>query len=1106
MINLTEEQRAAIESGGRTIVSASAGSGKTFVMIRKLVAAIESGVDLDNVLAVTFTKKAAAQMKEKLRSALIAATEGADDATRTRLKIQLSKVQSANISTIHAFCAKLLRTYFYALGIDGTFDIISSDDAAAKELKTRAIDALFERYYAEDNPHFMELLRCYRKKRSDAYLKGIVLDCYERLRINARYTDFAKRTEEVYSEEGFLKITGELKKCADSQYELLLNALSDFAANFISTKSEAYGAIFGEMAASLFAATEGGLFSPKPPLCTLRKPVDGKDEKLTGEKFKEFKDRIVKRYNAVCADISDEQTERSNFLSSGVTAKALANVLMDFDAQYTAVKREENKLDYNDLEHLTLALLDDAAIRAEIKSTYSCVFVDEYQDVNPVQEEIISLVGGENVFLVGDVKQAIYGFRGSKSLFFAEKYNRFEGGGGTALRLSGNFRSCGGVVDFVNSAFSQIMTSASCGIDYSKTGLMTSCGGYPQGYGSAKISLFGKDEEEKRELGVYSVNAGSGPVRHTREGLAVLGIVERELQSKHYDLKTGELVDTQAGDICILTRKRGNAAAQGIVRALTDAGYSVSGAQEENICNRPEVREMLDILSYLDNSLQDIPLTTALLSPLGGLDCDELASIRIAAKGDGKIPFRECCEKYAVRFENSVSKKLVKFFARAEKLRALAEVFSAAQLIDKLLEITGLEAAYSSGGGEKLKNLRRLAAEGEGLSLPAFLGKVKDGGFSISAPAAAASDSIKIMTMHASKGLEFPVVIISDICATFRGRNDTELPFDETYGFAPKCFDGERMLTSTTVLRRLSLARAAREELKNELNLFYVACTRAMCRLHILARELTPYDPLDAVDAKCYARLFDMSKYMPEELPEREDFKGAAGVRPLITAPDASLAELIDARFMRGYSHSDSVNLPVKSSASAILRLAADEPVYRPRELFGGEGETGTERGTAYHRFLELCDFSVKSVEGISAELDAFVSSGLMSAAQRELVGASDLAEILDMSVFGGLDRATTFREREFLCRLPANEFLDGVTASDEVMVQGAIDLLCVTESGIKIIDYKYSRKGDDELIATYSKQLSLYKKAVALIMRVDETTIECAIVNIFRKRQIILN
>ncbi len=1097
-MTLTEEQRAAIDSAGKTIVSASAGSGKTFVMIQKLVAAIESGVDLDNVLAVTFTKKAAAQMKEKLRAAIISRMENADGETRSKLKIQLSKISSASISTIHSFCGKLLRTYFYTVGIDGTFDIISADDATAKEYKNEVLDRLFERYYASDNEDFKTLLKCYRKKRSDLYLKNLILSAYSKLRLDADYKSVFIKCSALYTEEGFEKVCGGLKETAREKYLALKDAVIEFSLNFQSA-NEGYKKIFAEMVSALESMADADIFAPQLPLALTRKPVDKTEaEKEAGEEYKKFREDIASRYKAVRGDITDRETELSRFMQSGIAAKAFLNVLLEFDAEYAAVKREENKLDYDDLEHLTLELLKDKEVLGEINAKYTCVFVDEYQDVNPVQEEIITRAGGENVFLVGDVKQAIYGFRGSKSLFFAEKYDRFEGGGGSALRLSSNFRSADGVLDFVNPVFSQIMTAKSCGFDYSRGSIMRAGGGYPAGDGKTEIHVFGKDEEEKRELEVYSVKSDGKEVRHSREGLAVLEIVRRELQSKHFDLKSGGYVDTQASDICILTRKRNKSAAE-IVRALTDAGYGVSGAQEADITSRPEVRQMLDILSYIDNARQDIPLTTALLSPMGGLSCDELATIRIAAR-NGKLPFRDCCKRYAELFSNPLSIKLNKFYARIERLRALSEILTAAEIIDKIMEGTGLEAVYSAEGGAKLKNVRRLAAEGAGLGVSAFLARLKDG-LEISAPSAASTDSIKIMTMHASKGLEFPVVIIADVCAAYRGREQNELPFDGEYGFAPKYFDSENMLTSTTVLRRLFNERTKREELKNELNLFYVACTRAMCNLHVMASELKPFNPLDAEEAGCYADLFDMSKYSPEILPPPDEIK-KSGRATLISSPDPELKERIQSRFMKEYGRADSVNLPVKSSASAILRLSEDEPCFRTPELFSGEGETNTDAGTAYHRFLELCDFQIKTADEIKEELREFLNSGRISAAQYELLDPANLSEILSMPVFANLEKGRLFREQEFLCRLPAKEIFD-TPADDGVLLQGAIDLLAETKDGYLIIDYKYSRKTDEQILSSYSRQLALYKKAVALIMRVEESSIGTVIVNIFKKRQI---
>ncbi len=1106
MIELTKEQAAAISARGKVIVSASAGSGKTFVMIQKLVNLIEDGADLDDVLAVTFTKKAASQMKEKLRSELIKRMDGADGEKKARLKLQLSKISSANISTIHALCAKLIRTYFYVLDTDGGFDIISSDDAVGKELKKRAAENVFERFYESGDEGFLHLLGCYTRKRSDAFLKNLLLSAYEKLRSTARYGELLAQTESLYTDEGFERVCAELRENARVKYLSLKTAVEKFRDNFpVTVNAAAYSKIFGEMLAAVDTCLTLDIFAEKPPFVITRKPADPPLDKNAGEIFKTFKSAAADRYSDICNGLADREKERAAFFASGKTAVAFARLVREFDAEYSSLKREENKLDYNDLEHMTLKLLLDETVRAEINSGFKYVYVDEYQDVNPVQEEIISGMG-EEVFLVGDVKQAIYGFRGSRSLFFAEKYNRFEGGGGTALRLTGNFRSCNEVINFVNRLFSDAMRESVCGFDYAGSSVMTGGGLYPQNCGSAEIRIFGKDEKRAAERGVYSVKEDSRKAGHSREGLAVLEIVKRELAGKHYDLKTGGYVDTQAGDICILTRKNKGASVEGIVHALKDAGYSVSGAKENNICVRPEVKLILDILSLVDNAEQDVPLAGALLSPLGGFCEDELARIRILYKNekDGNkiaLTFRECCKRYAAVCRDGIAEKLRKFYNVLERYRDLAEVVKTGELVDAILSETGLEAVYSAGAGEKLKNVLRLAEEGAELTLPAFLRKIKSGGYNVSSPSSASSDSIKLMTMHASKGLEFPVVIIADVCKPLRGREANDMPFDEVYAFAPKAHDGESMLTSETVLRRLVKMRADREEIKNELNLFYVACTRAMCKLHVMAERLEEPAP-DASEAKNYAQTFDMSAFAAEEISpadiEREERDGGA----MIAEPDPIVYGKIAACFGREYEYADSVDLPVKSSASAILRARDDEPVRAVRKLFSGEGETGTERGIAYHRFLELCDFAKKDAGEIEEELTNFVQSGRMTAAQAELLNSAELEEILRIPVFADLLGAELYREREFLCRLPANEIME-TSAEDGVLVQGAIDLFARGDFGLRIIDYKYSGKSDGELLKDYAPQLRLYKKAAAKITGYSESAITTFIVNIFARRLI---
>ena len=1096
MIKLTKEQQAAVNSSGKVIVSASAGSGKTFVMIEKLVSAIADGADLDEILAVTFTKKAAAQMKDKLRSALIARLDGADRAAVPHLKLQLSKISAADISTIHSFCARLIRTYFYVLGVDAGFGIISADDSAAKELRERAADSLFERKYKEDSEDFKMLLSRYMKKRSDRALKGFLNEAYSRVRSVARYPELLESLSETYNEDGFERVCAVLSTINAEKFTKLAEEVLRFKSGFaVKKNSAAYADIFKEMICALESAAASDIFSYPGSLASTRKPIDSDEDKPAGEAFKKFKDEITKKYKSVCGELRDRSTEFFYFSESGKIARAFSRLLLEFDAEYAAVKRDENKLDYNDLEHLTLKLLADGAVKNEIKQKYKHIFVDEYQDVNPVQEEIISVFEG-NVFLVGDVKQAIYGFRGSKSRFFGEKYTSYKRGEGAALRLSSNFRSTDNVLSFVNSLFTEVMRPDTCGINYAEDGAMICGGKYPENCGQAQLRVFGREEKPEVSLKVYSVREDGRDCRHTREGLAVLTAVEEALGSEFFDLETERFKDVQPGDICILTRKNGGESAEGILRALTDEGYQVSGAQQINVCELPEVRQFADILSFIDNARQDMPLVSAMLSPLGEFLEEELAQIRIAC-GEKKISFRKCCEEYAEKIPGALNKKIRNFGVKIQKLRELSKILDTGALAGEILENYGLETAYE---GDKLKNVLRYLQEGADLPLAAFLRKIKAGGNYVAAPVSVSSDSIKMMTMHASKGLEFPVVIIADICRSFKGSDYEELPFDEEFGFAPRYFDTKNMTAAKTVLRRLCKVRSESEELKNEINLFYVACTRAMCKLYVLAEETKNSGAASWVGAKCYADLFDAARCAPSALSPHCEFSARKVTDAVIYKPDCELTENIDKRFMKGYAFSGSVDLPVKSSASAILKLRDTESYYVGRELFSGEEETGTQKGVAYHRFLELCDFSLNSKEQIESQISRFVQCGKMTDGQAALVDADELSRILNIPLFSEISGCELLREQEFLCRLPANEIIPGAEAEDWVLVQGAIDLVALGGERMKIIDYKYSGKSDAELVKTYSPQLSLYRKAAAEIKRLPENSIDCIIVNIFRK------
>ena len=1119
MVKRTPQQTAAIERGGRVIVSASAGSGKTYVMIERLSEYIQGGGDLDGILAVTFTKKAAAQMKEKLRAALIKRSAVADEAVRAHIKTQLGKIALANISTIHSFCAYLLRVYFYALGIDGSFEIMAESDGEEK-YRTRALDSLFERLYETEDEDFYYLLERYGKKRGDRTLRGLIISAYESVRNLPDYKEVFTRTADCVNEQAFNQICEGIHAGFKRNYTAYIAEIRAFIAEHKGLSEGCRARAVGMIAALKEAGKLDDIFAPRVNIMGAnKKRTEGLEEPDC--LFFALRDEISARYRKLYEGYKgkDRQTELKNYLSTARLSRAFSSLLLEFDAEYAALKREEGKLDYGDLEHLTLRLLSDENLLKEVRSRFVRVFVDEYQDVNPVQERIIELVGGDEVFLVGDVKQAIYGFRGSKSEYFTRKTEEFAKDG-NSLILSHNFRSAPAVIDAVNACFSKLMRKDTCGIDYKSTSVMVTGGAYPSA-GGAYLHMFGKDEKAARpeRRGVYSVeNSSLAEVPPSREGLAVLDVVRRELNSTFYDVEAGAVRRVEPGDICILTRKNENASPQGIMRALTSAGLSVTGGQSVNVCETPEVKQLIDVLSYIDNGEQDIPLASALLSPVGGMSEDELAKIKITYQKERKLTFRECCARYVEAFSDSVAQKLDKFFSKIGSYRSLSALFGAGTVIDAILRDTALEARYYQDGGKKLKNVRRLAETaytptGE-LSVPAFLSSLKSGGFDLELASGSGGDSITMMTMHSSKGLEFPVVIIADVVPSYRGRADGSLPFDARYGFAHKFFDMESRISGETLLAKLLSSERAAEEVKNEMNVLYVACTRAKYRLHVMSSEARTFNPYIVSSATSYAQMLDFSCFKTEN-SEGEAFTEEEAQPALISKPDEEAKQAIGRRFMQKYAFEDSINLPVKSSASAILRMqkqdagedAFSENVLWPQEEeeWRGTGETGVERGTAYHRFLQLCDFDIRDEGGIAAEIEGFVRDGLMPAAMARLVSAQSLAKILKMPCFERARGARIYREQEFLCALPANSFMDS-PACDEVLVQGAMDLLCRRGESCAIIDYKYSSKPDALIVKTYKRQLDLYRLAAGRILKIDPEKIEAYIVNIFTLREIKLN
>ncbi len=1091
-VTLTEEQARAIRSRGKVIVSASAGSGKTFVMIERLVSLILEGADVTNILAVTFTKKAAAQMRERLRQALVKQLSESGEEERVRLKAQLSALPLADICTIHAFCARLVRTRFYLADADPAFRVIDAEDHEGALILSRALGEVFEWGYESKDPDFLRLLSVYFRGKKDARLREIVTKLYAKIRERA---DYRELLEGAGRADGFEETCEFLASDVRKRAAFLAERAAEQAEYFAAREPKA-AAVMKQVEALAGALTEGDLFSlasrPISKIGSMPSSARAEGETLVRLKQGGRLSAAVKELYAQLAKFASREEEHARYLDGNETARALARILLRFDEAYARAKKEAGVLDYNDLEHYALKILSDGEINAALHEKYRYVFVDEYQDVNPAQEQLLSLIGGEEVFLVGDAKQSIYAFRGSRSEYFMKKCREFD-----ALLLTENFRSASAVLECVNRVFSHAMTEGSAGISYADAPMR---GGrrYGDHSGGVFFHTVSKQKAEKRERGVYSVLEAGGE-RTDPQAEQICRIVEEEVGSEWFDADAGLAKPLNFGDIAILVRE-GNAETDRILAALSARDIPVSTAASVNVCDFWEARLVIDWLSFLDNGEQDIPFAGALLSRIGGFTEGELARIRL--RFPEAYTFRAACRAYLGQGDE-ISAKLNTFAQRAAEYRDLMRVKTAAEMIARLLS-DGLEAeiAAKKDGEARLRRICRLSEEAEG-SVNAFLRRLKAMEYRVKYTEGGGDNAVKVLTMHASKGLEYPVVLLAGLSNAFRGNERDEVLFSDRFLFAPKSFDLAGRTVRETVLRRASLLLEDRETVKGELNLLYVAMTRARYRLHLFFND--PKPALSPEYAERFSDFIDFygcaDYFVPDVAAQETPLPRSA----LVYRADEEMLQRLRAVYEKPYPYAESTHLPVKSSATELLHLEQEEPAvsadardagpYAKGGSVGqGEASRTVEEGLAYHAFLQHVRFGRPAEE----ELSRMKEEKLLSEKQLALLDAEKLNDILALPSIASLEGKRVLREQTFLVSLPACALPSfGTAAEDELVLQGALDLLCEDEDGYLILDYKYSSHDAARLKEDYGPQIDLYKKAVAKIKGVAESAVRARIVNI---------
>ena len=1103
MPELTSSQKEAIYyRGGDVAVSASAGSGKTFVMIERILALIEERrAEVPDILAITFTRAAAEEMREKLRKALgkRLARGGEEAAYFAR---QLKLLPLASVCTVDSFCKGLLQSYFYAADVDPAFTVLSESETA--QLKAEAMDEVFTDAYEREDPAFLALVSRFSVTRKDDALRDLLQKLIVFREAERDGEAFFRLAEEAFSPAGERKTEREL---LSRLRETLLSVSAGYLRAHETAKSRGYSEKATEalkiwadetrqMAeiSDLYALSRVLSSYEKRGKLVAKRGEAGEEERAFYRSTEVISARLKSAVALACAVPEKEEEEKRAALALS-TLRDLLHFARAYCEAYEKRKKRAGALDFADLERKTLHLLQNETYRKEISEKFAYVFVDEYQDVNGLQEEIVSLLSRNNLFLVGDVKQSIYGFRGCNPDLFLSRIERFDRGEGKHISLKENFRSAEGVLAGANEIFSRTMTKGTSGIDYEKTDRLVFGGTVPdEGGGAWFFPYGGKQEKPAAPFAVYSVkkSAESDDTLQEKEEAAaiadlILSLADRE---EIFDPETGGMRKIGFGDIAILTRKKAGIAAYAL-ESLKRRGIPVVAENKRSVLSSPEVKLYVAVLSLLKNPKDDAAFAAVLLSAIGKMTEAELMDVRAFATensasleaekaenaageaGSPKIggsfsaqtaapSLRDCAKAYAARereglsiFERKTADKLLAVFALLDEWKLKAAFLSARELLTEISDRFGLVASFSgrTQGKTRVMRVRRFlkeasAADGTPLTALEFLQKITESGSEITLSENGAAGSVRMMSMHASKGLEFPVVILAGLKSGFN-QLDLRSPvlFDREFGIAPLSFDDENMLKSESLLRLLIKDAYKKRAVKEELCIFYVAATRAKNRTYFmvdesLAQEISEEGVLSASSQQKFLSR-GMLPFSAIENREAEDVPA----REIVFTEDREVFAIkneIRRALSFAYPEEAAVLAPVKRSVTEITKEAGLNAVG----FSGGNMEfphkkdikTDTASAAALKTDIKTDEISWQAFLSASANADENSLSALRS---REDI----LGEMEEESAYEKGEDAAGDEKRKKGIRLHA--FLQGcdLAVRDEAGVRAEMERLI--EAGI---------------------------------------------------------
>ena len=1135
----TDDQKNAIKaSGGSILVSAAAGSGKTAVLVERLIKKItdrEKPIDADKFLVVTFTKAAASEMRSRVLKRLRELLK--DSPTDNFLQHQILLLEKAQICTMDSFFSNIVRENFEQLGVSPTLRV--AEETLLGQISDEVLDAVLEEKYKQNDEKFTDLVR-YFGDEDDRNLKKEVLNVYRKIRsfpfpfkwLDEQLSLYQSDTPVNETDWGrfiLQKIRKGVEFCIQLLDRMMLfaesdtgiyNAYSPACLSDVQGLKELYNVCQNDNWNDVYYALNNFNFM------NLKPAPRGSDE-FVKERFGELR-RLLKTEvdnlkKLICC------TEENYILDMKTQAKiieALFDLIKEFYLKLDEEKRELNIADFSDFAYFTLQLVaDENGNPTEFAKRFSMQFdeilLDEYQDTNLLQDLIFKCVSKncENLFFVGDLKQSIYRFRNADPTVFMEKKSNFipygSGDFPAYITLSKNFRSREGVTEGINAVFSRVMSYELGDVNYTDDEKLNCGAEYP------------KIENNSPETALQIIDTkedDSDDHRIVIEARETARRIAKMIKDKTPVTENGELRPCRGEDFAILLRSGNNGISDIYASALKEENIDADTESCAGYFSSREVSVMLSLLKVLDNPICDTELSAVLLSPMFSFSFDELSSLFV---------YNPNKSLYAsLLLEAERGKKKAKNFIKIFKaLREKSAVIGVQKLIQYIYDTTDFIEVVSNMSNSavreaNLKLLLKYALDFEssgsnGLSnfvsyISSLIEADKD--FEVATPAISASQAVKIMTIHKSKGLEYPIVIVANCSKKHNFRDLTkDVIINSKLGMGIKFIDREKLLKYETVPYVAVKNYEKQNLLSEEMRLLYVAMTRAKEKLILnitetnLESKLTkkiesyldssgnvepyaaskgmsysdwlllaflPFSDFNPIKKKygCVAKQkegcpLDILLLTDKEEPPVEKKKKKA------QKDDAMLKTLKD-RIYYEYPYKNDTVIPAKLSVTEITHKGNGEVILSAPKFMAESGFTPTQKGTIFHRALQFADFALGK-EDAQKELDRLIEKGYISSAEAEAIDIEKLKAFFNSPLTERILNADrVLREYKFFDTISANEA--GYEGDSEVLIQGIAD--CVLEENQKgvLIDFKTDVVSNGQVLKKrYQKQMELYRRTL---------------------------